>query len=574
VGKMLKIVLAVFLVVAFLIMPLEDLTKAQAASGTYKAVINTSKILIRENPTSKSRIIGMYFKGEKIDIIGRKGEYLKTPQGYILSKYVKVYDGTSNGNQSGQAGNGGVNAGSPLKYIVINQDVQIMNDLNGGYNERYAVKGETFEVLENVKGYYKIKVGKISGYIPSSFASPLSYVPKNKIIIAWDQTSNKAGTKTLYDENEDYVRKSSVDLGLDVLSPTWFGITGDGKNPVVFDFGDREYVKIAHRNGFEVWPRFAEMDKNRAYIWINDPVLRTKVIENIVSLSKQYELDGINFDFELLSDMNKDGYTEFMKEAYQRLKQEGLTVSTDIMTPAPWNNWYNNSVVKNYTDYMMLMAYDEHYSGSNIAGSVGSYSFVENGTKGILAQGVPQNKLILGVPFYTRDFATVDITIPITEKSVIATKDTALYASTFMDNSTKWLDVKLGDIFKWISTYESFYVVELQGEQIYMPAKDGVLVEANTKPGTVVGSSSTGMQSAEATVLANGGSFRYDDVAKQRVGEYYKDGLKHMIWMEDKDSMSWRMDLANQYNLAGAAAWSLYWKPSDDIWDVIKKKLK
>jgi spore germination protein YaaH len=488
---------------------------------------------------------------------------------------VKPKDGVSRGD------NDNVGTG---RYVSINENTQLLADTNGTLAERYTLKGETYEIYGEDSGHFKIKVGKIYGYVPIASVTRLSNKPNSKITIAWDQISTKAANASV--KKDGYVTRNSVDLGLDVLSPTWFGMTGDPNKPITFDFADTEYVKIAHKNGYEVWPRFVEMDKNRAYIWLNDPAQRTKFIEQIVTYAKQYDIDGINFDFEVLGDKNKDGYTIFMKEAYTRLKQEGLTVSTDVMTPASWNNWYNNSVVKDYVDYMMLMAYDEHYSGSTAAGSVGSYTFVEKAIKGTLDQGVPSSKLVLAVPFYLRNFTVEDANSGSTK--VKLNKDTFAYISPDMKESEKWGDLPLGTEIQVMGALNKdiqfipaigdayIYIADLNGEQVYIFASDAEIINDNSPStsGKVTASKSMSMTEAKDQIASNKGTIYYDDKAKQYYGLYYKNGLKNLIWIEDKDTMAWRMDLANQYGLSGMAAWSLYWKPTEDIWSVIKTKLK
>lgn len=47
------------------------------------------------------------------------------------------------------------------------------------------------------------------------------------------------------------------------------------------------------------------------------------------------------------------------------------------------------------------MGYDEHYAGSD-AGSVASIGFVKNGVSDTIAEGVPAEQIVLGMPFYTQ----------------------------------------------------------------------------------------------------------------------------------------------------------------------------
>jgi spore germination protein YaaH len=62
---------------------------------------------------------------------------------------------------------------------------------------------------------------------------------------------------------------------------------------------------------------------------------------------------------------------------------------------------YDRRAIAAYADYIALMAYDQNGASSSRAGSVGDLPWVENALKKTLEE-VPAEKIILGVPFYTR----------------------------------------------------------------------------------------------------------------------------------------------------------------------------
>ena len=65
-----------------------------------------------------------------------------------------------------------------------------------------------------------------------------------------------------------------------------------------------------------------------------------------------------------------------------------------------WQASYDYAALSNYSDYLMLMAYDEHYNGGG-AGPVASIGFVEDSIKYALER-VPSEKIVLGIPFFGR----------------------------------------------------------------------------------------------------------------------------------------------------------------------------
>ena len=79
-------------------------------------------------------------------------------------------------------------------------------------------------------------------------------------------------------------------------------------------------------------------------------------------------------------------------------------LSVDVSIIAVNSNWsesFDRAALSEYVDYVALMTYDQHWGGSPVSGSVAQLSWVEQSLKRVLAE-VPHEKLLLGVPFYTR----------------------------------------------------------------------------------------------------------------------------------------------------------------------------
>lgn len=618
--------LVVILMTMFIFSLISPMTLAkQQTFKPYKVTVTAKKLNIRQKASSTAKIIGYYNKGNVVDIIGKSGSYLKTSKGYILSQYTKTLivsnsksQNTSNSKgvqtntntkntastvKQENTGDAVKNTDSPKasqqeetqpktseegtevvdtsnskeKYIVINEDTPLLLDISGTEDERYAVKGKNFKVLEETEGFYKIKIGRMTGFIPKSKATVLNIIPKNKVTIAWDYTNTKKGNELNYNEPTDYVNRSSVDTGFDVLSPTWFGVTGDYTAPNFLDLADIEYTKRAHRNGYEVWARFAEMTKERASYMFKTPSIRTRIIEETVQNALKYNVDGINIDFEALGSENKDGFTAFVKDLSERLKKEGLNVSVDVMKPYSWSLWFNAPVIQDYVDYVIYMAYDEHYSGSKTPGSVGSYNWVREGIDMFLKQGVRKEKLVLAVPFYMRDFGIVEIINPQYD-TVVYLKKSKIYYDEKLSSNKVFKDCMIDEQFKYLglSTDKKSYKVDCFGITGYVPVADSALVKANTSKSFVINNKALNSLDVSQRIINNVGTLLYDEDARQSIGVYVYpvDGLLHKVWIENEDSMAWRMDLINEYDLAGAAAWSLYWKPTEAILSVIKQKIK
>lgn len=535
----------------------------------YRAKVIASTLSIREQPTVSSKEVGIYYRGDIVDIIGKEGDFLKTNKGYIYEVYTQRILDTSRGDVSPNVG----------KYIMINEDTQLFLSTKGIRDERYAVKGKIFKILGEEDGYFKIKMGAIYGYISPDKVTILDYVPKDKITLGWNYIYEKSSNTSMYNDSSDYININSADLGLDIISPTWFYMSGDYKNPStikVSEKADRQYVINAHKNGYEVHGLVSEFSADRAYAMFTNSQVRQKAIDDIVRYALTYNLDGINIDFEALGVKNKAYFTSFVKDLSLRLKNAGLTVSVDVTKITSDSNIYSGGYdrleLSKYVDYVMLMAYDEHYSGSSKAGSVGSYPWVEGAVKQLLNLGIPSDKLILGVPFYARQFK---ISVSQAEDIVIFNTDqSGIYSQPVLNDDYKLESATQSGSYKYINKIDGWYVVEYNDGQAYIPEKDASLVRIGDNKETVVGSKALKMQAVQDNITKYNGKVYYDSTARQNVLEYYDEqGYKYLTWIEDASSMSWRMDIVNKYNLKGCAAWQIGLE-TKNIWDIIKGKLK
>ena len=171
------------------------------------------------------------------------------------------------------------------------------------------------------------------------------------------------------------------------------------------DLASTDYVDYCHSQGIDVWALVNNLENDEADSTevLTHTSKRKKMANQLIAAAIQYNLDGINLDFEALPQEAGDAYVQFIRELSLKCENNGIILSVDNYVPMEYNRFYNRREQANFADYIIIMGYDEHYAGSD-EGSVASIGFVEEGIANTL-QEVPAEQLILGAPFFTRVWA-------------------------------------------------------------------------------------------------------------------------------------------------------------------------
>lgn len=296
------------------------------------------------------------------------------------------------------------------KVIMEGAAIKRNNSIFSPYLKKQIDIGESMRVFEKEDKWYKVRSNEgIIGYVDERYVEiteekgwkPLPESPamepfkpeKGKINMVWEHVVKK---------NPDIKKLKNIE-GLDVVSPTWFAvIDGEGK---VANNGDINYINWAHMNGYKVWGLVTNsFNPDITHEFLDNTDKREKIMSSLLIYAKLYKLDGINIDFENIYVKDRDMLSQFMRELYPLCREQGLTLSMDVTMISGSSNWsqsFDRKALSKAVDYMVLMAYDQHWATSPKAGSVAQYKWVENGLKRVLEE-VSAEKLILGMPFYTR----------------------------------------------------------------------------------------------------------------------------------------------------------------------------
>jgi len=307
-------------------------------------------------------------------------------------------------------------AGGSASAAVTSREVTLTPSL-GAYSTAPVTlpEGETLYITGETPSYYKAQTASgITGYVQKSAIKIMEidlsdldfYAPKKTkdidsgvpINLAWEYAS--ASTP---------VAPAVKHPGLDVLAPTWLDLFVE-QGGAVQNETDAGYVDLAHANGYKVWTTItnnfsATGSTNFTSKCLADEAMMNKAIAQYLFYTCFYDCDGINIDFEQMKDAITKDFTNFVASLRNYTERQGLVLSVDTMLPRPWNVEYDFTNLAKHVDYLIIMSYDEHYSSSTSAGSVSSLPWVEEAVQDTLAM-VPNEKLIMGIPFYTRVWVT------------------------------------------------------------------------------------------------------------------------------------------------------------------------
>lgn len=325
------------------------------------------------------------------------------------------------------------------------------------------------------------------------------------INMAWHQVTNG-------DANSKVLETIANTKGLTTISPTWFFLKDDDGN--IDSLASQTYVNYCHQNNIEVWALVEDIthkDTITDYEILSRTSSRQRLVSNLIAKAIEFDLDGINIDFEYINEDSAKGYAEFLRELSIMCRLNGIILSVDNYRPADHNRFYNRAEQGVVADYLIIMGYDEHYAGSEEAGSVASINWVREGIEETLKE-VPAEKVINAVPFYTRLWEER----PKTAEELAQESDT----------------------------------------DDYVP--------------NVVSSKAYGMDTIDKILATNGAEKTWDETTGQYYAEYVADGKTYKVWLEEEESIALKAALIKEYNLAGISAWKLGFE-RQDIWDTILK---
>ena len=279
----------------------------------------------------------------------------------------------------------------------------ILTSVKKGTKLRLIEEMENWDQVATDDGYIgyidKKKVGEAekTKFERSFNREQYSYLTMDsKINMVWHQVTST-------DANAYFADATANMTGVNVISPTWFYLTDTSGN--IASIASADYVSQAHEKGLQVWGLIDNFTQEVSTTeTLSSTAARQNIISQLIQAAKDVGMDGINVDFESLSEDVGIHFLEFLRELSIECHKNNLVLSVDNPVPEDFTSHYDRAEQGRVVDYVIIMGYDEHYVGSE-AGSVASLPWVEQGIQDTLDE-VPAKRVINAIPFYTRLWKT------------------------------------------------------------------------------------------------------------------------------------------------------------------------
>lgn len=279
----------------------------------------------------------------------------------------------------------------------------ILTSVKKGTKLRLIEEMENWDQVATDDGYIgyidKKKVGEAekTKFERSFKKEQYSYLTMDsKINMVWHQVTST-------DANAYFADATANMTGVNVISPTWFYLTDTSGN--IASIASADYVSQAHEKGLQVWGLIDNFTQEVSTTeTLSSTAARQNIISQLIQAAQDVGMDGINVDFESLSEDVGIHFLEFLRELSIECHKNNLVLSVDNPVPEDFTSHYDRAEQGRVVDYVIIMGYDEHYVGSE-AGSVASLPWVEQGIQDTLDE-VPAEHVINAIPFYTRLWRT------------------------------------------------------------------------------------------------------------------------------------------------------------------------
>ncbi len=378
---------------------------------------------------------------------------------------------------------------------LLKEFVGLRDAISFAGSVQHASIVQGYNQIWNNEKYYQVHINNRQAAAFSLFKNALNYasgrsntsiVTQDRQII-WDNFKQLQFWSWNGSSTPENIRKQAAQtLGLDIDSPTWFQLA-DAKGNLK-DTSDPATVKWLKDQGISVHPLVHnQFDSGLTRLFLQDAKAQDRFISELIARASALGVDGLNIDFESLRAADRNAFTSFLEKLTHQAHLKSLKISVDLPRGSiRWNHQtaFDHEKLARIADYIIIMAYDQYYSGSDEPGSVSGMQWAEEGVTEFLSYGIERSKLVLGIPFYVR----------------------------------LWKLDQKGHL--------------LDNRALLLKDIPDLLKQQKTKA-------------------------EWDDRFNQYKVTYTEGGYQYVFWLEDKETVKKRLEIAAKYDLHGVASWRL-----------------
>lgn len=313
-----------------------------------------------------------------------------------------------------------------LPYVKTVTKLQFMVGYEGLFQPNQSLsRQEAASLLYRVRGH-------------QPWSEEIGKVIRPKVQLGWQ-----------YGQTAEQYKQSLLNSNVNVMSPRWFFLEESGR---LHDYTDPTLLKWAKQHNKAVWAMLGNSFHMEAtHDLLSSQAETASFTSSLIALVQKYGLQGINVDFENVHPDDRAYFTRFIKLLSEQMHEAGAVLSVNVSPElgTDWTAAFDYKAIGQYADYVVLMGYDEHWSGGSYAGSVSSLPWVRSGLD-TLRQDVPDHKIILGLPFYNRDWRIQENGTSIT---ALASTDITLKKQSELMQSYKFRPTWNDMVSQYIATY-------------------------------------------------------------------------------------------------------------------------
>ncbi len=201
---------------------------------------------------------------------------------------------------------------------------------------------------------------------------------------------------------------------ISIIAPQVFSVQASG---VVWGSVDRRVLQLANEHHIKVMPLIVNsgFSQEEFHKLLHNDEALDRTIRMLIDLGKKYDFYGWQFDYENIHISDRDALTSYFRKTAKALHKAGLKLSIAVVPrdgnlagPSTfhrymyeyWRGAYDLKALAEAGDFISLMTYAQH-TGHTTPGPIAGYTWVQPMIQFALDQGVPAEKISLGLPSYS-----------------------------------------------------------------------------------------------------------------------------------------------------------------------------